>query len=204
MGPIDTYTAKRNVDEIVLTLAPEEEVYLVKGNFETFKTNSNSKSMKIVKLTIFTTFGQFVDFGDKNLGYNFTWEYFFNLRYFDGFIIGWDETHINYLASLIIEKPPNQIDETIQLNDASKNHKISLIDPIFVTTTYGRFDDTTNVDDDLKKHLIYELAKERVVYISEVNVYYDKYLHSIEVEYTNRRTRDKIKVQHNGTDSIFN
>jgi hypothetical protein len=201
MGPIDTYTAKRNVDEIILTLSPEEEVYLVKGNFETCKTDSNSKSIRIVKLTIFTTFGQFVDFGEKNLGYNFTWEYFFNLRYFDGFIIGWDETHINYLASLVIERSPNQGDELVQLNDSSRNHKISHIDPLFLTSCYGRVDTTTNVDDDLKKYSLFELAKERLVYISEINVYYDKCLHSIEVEYTNRRTREKIKVQHNGSDS---
>jgi len=60
-------------------------------------------SYNTVKMAIFTTFGQFVEFGSPKVETNFSWEYYYNLQYFDGFILGWTENCINYIASLIVE-----------------------------------------------------------------------------------------------------
>lgn len=82
------------IDEIVLNLDCDEEIYLIKG---TFKDN------KIIKMSIYTSHGQFIEFGSASLEYNFSWEYYFNLKHFDGFIIGWNDKNITYLASLCVE-----------------------------------------------------------------------------------------------------
>jgi hypothetical protein len=77
-----------------LNFGKDEEIYLIKGAFI---------DNKIVRLKIDTTHGQFVEFGSNSYEFNFTWEYYFNLKHFDGFIIGWNDKNINYLASLCIE-----------------------------------------------------------------------------------------------------
>jgi hypothetical protein len=222
MGPIDTYTAKKHIDDITLTLAPDEEIYLIKGHFDSGKTesgklstqmmnsshnhltsnnNSNLKS-RIVRMTIYTTYGQYVEFGKSSLDFNFSWEYYFNLRYFDGFIVGWNESNINYLASLIIEKPPStQDDANPYLSDTTYESRLYNIDPIFLTARYGRVDAYTTLEDNLQKFNLLQLAKDGEVYISDISVYYDKFINAIEIEYTNKKTGDKVKSTHVGSES---
>jgi len=222
MGPVDTYTAKNHIDEITLTLSPDEEIYLIKGHFESGKSTAQGSSSnlmnsnfsnsninltlrpKIDKMAIYTTYGQYLEFGKVGAEYNFSWEYYFNLRYFDGFIVGWNETNITYLASLIIEKPPTSLDEkSVFLSDTTYESRLYNIDPIFLTPRYGKVDSFTTVEDDLLKYNLYQLAKDGEVYISDISVYYEKYINSFEVEYTNKKTGEKIKSLHVGSESMI-
>ena len=52
---------------------------------------------------VYTTLGQFVEFGRSILKPNFCWEFYYNLKIFDGFIVGWTNQNINYLGSLSVE-----------------------------------------------------------------------------------------------------
>ena len=52
---------------------------------------------------VYTTLGQFVEFGRSILKPNFCWEFYYNLKNFDGFIVGWTNQNINYLGSLSVE-----------------------------------------------------------------------------------------------------
>jgi hypothetical protein len=97
-GPVDSYHSENIIDEIILTLAQDEEIYLIKGEYN---------NQRIEKMSIYTTFGQFLEFGQhvtsKPGSVPFSWEFHFNLRSFDGFIIGWNDKSLTYLASLVIE-----------------------------------------------------------------------------------------------------
>jgi len=200
MGPVDTYMTTKSIDEIVLNLSPKEEIYMIKGICESIKTNG-IKSDQIVKLAIYTTFGQYVEFGRSNLDCNFIWEYHFNLRCFDGFLIGWDEKNINYLASLTVEGNPNAelMGKTESLADTTYESRLYIIEPIFLTPRYGKIDCYTVIEDDLYKLNIFQLVKKGEIFLSEIVIYYDKHINSIDVEYTNRKTGEKYKSAHCGT-----
>jgi len=91
LGPVDSYVSENIIDEIVLCLSEYEDIYLVQGLY-------NSK--KITKMSIYTTLGQYIEFGNNREGdLAFSWQYHFNLNLFDGFIIGWNGKNITYLAS---------------------------------------------------------------------------------------------------------
>jgi hypothetical protein len=79
-------------------LAEDEEIYLIKGEYN---------NQRVEKMAIYTTYGQFIEFGQhvksKEDSTQFNWEFHFNLRVFDGFIIGWSDNSISYLASLVLE-----------------------------------------------------------------------------------------------------
>ena len=49
---------------------------------------------------VYTTLGQFVEFGRSILKPNFCWEFYYNLKIFDGFIVGWTNQNINYLRRI--------------------------------------------------------------------------------------------------------
>jgi len=203
LGPIDTYIAKKTIDEITLNIGQDEEIYLIKGYFESIKKYSkNLNSMnRITKLCVYTTNGQFVEIGKPNQECNFAWEYYFNLKFFDGFIIGWDETSINYLAALTVEKPIPLDEKNIVLSTSAFDNRLINIDPIYLSPRYGRFDSFTTFEDDLIKKNIFQQVKDGDIYISEVTIYYDKSINDIETEYTNKKTKEKFKATHIGTDS---
>jgi hypothetical protein len=97
-GPVDSYHSENIIDEIVLTLDKDEDIYLIKGEYF---------DQRVEKMAIYTTYGQFIEFGQhvktKEGSVPYSWEFHFNLRSFDGFIIGWSDYSISYLASLVIE-----------------------------------------------------------------------------------------------------
>ena len=187
------------IDEIVLELADDEEIYLIKGLFEKGK---GGKKNQITKMGIYTTFGQFVEFGKSPLEYNFTWEYFFNLRFFDGFIIGWNDRNITYLASLVVEKLQANYDEkNIVLTDTTYIRSY-FVEPMYLSPRYGTIDANTFVIDDLTKmKLLNDIQSNDPWYISEIAVYFDKMINCVEVEYTNRKSLVKVKSCHMGNES---
>jgi hypothetical protein len=197
-GPVDSYITTKVIDEIILNFSPDEEIYLIKGNY-------NSGDKRIIKLAIYTTFGQYVEFGKKTVEFNFSWEYYFNLRYFDGFIIGWDEKHINYLASLVTERSSilNKEDNegNIQLKDTTYETYLLNVEPVYLSDKYGKIDPYTTILDDLEFLRISQSVKDGEIYISEITCYFDKFINCLEIEYTNRRTEEKYKANHTGTES---
>jgi hypothetical protein len=76
-----------------LELEKDESIYCIKGYFQ---------KNKIKRLSLHTTFGKFADFGNEIKKINFQWDYHYNQKYFDGFIIGWNNTSINYLANIYV------------------------------------------------------------------------------------------------------
>lgn len=190
LGPDDTFKSSKSIDEIILNFSPDEEIYLIKGTY--FKH-------KIIRLGVYTTFGQFAEFGKSNNEYNFQWEYFYNLKYFDGFIIGWDDLNINYLASLIYEKSNLTEDErSIQLTDTTYEIKINT-NPIYQTPMYGTIEPNTTIEDDIFKLNIMKQIKENVIHLTEIAIYYSTTIDRIDTEYTNFQSGEKLKVYHVGS-----
>ena len=198
IGPAN-YVSNKIIDEIILDLSQEEEIYLIKGTFDASK-----EKQKIIKMSIYTTLGQFIEFGKPSVDINFVWEYYFNLRYFDGFIIGWNEKNINYISSLVVEKQNSSLEEkNIILSDSTYESRLFNVEPIYLTKSYGKTDSYTIVDDDLIKLNLYNLAKEGIIYISEIIIFFDKFINSFDIEYTNRHSGEKFKAIHCGSDSII-
>lgn len=56
---------------------------------------------------IITSHGKFTEFGEEFKKYNFQWDYRQNQKIFDGFIVGWDDKHINYLANIYVRNSLN-------------------------------------------------------------------------------------------------
>jgi len=81
------------IDEITLELDSDEIIYSIKGYF--FKD-------KIRRLLIQTTLGKYIEFGQDLKKFNFQWDYHYNQIIFDGFIIGWNNSNINYLANIYV------------------------------------------------------------------------------------------------------
>lgn len=86
---------KNIIDEIVLEFEKDEFIYCIKGYY--YKD-------KIRRFAIHTTSGRFAEFGCEIKKFNFQWDYHYNLRIFDGFIIGWNNSNINYLANIYVKK----------------------------------------------------------------------------------------------------
>ncbi len=219
IGPVDTYITTNIIDEITLNFQPDEEIYLIKGIMSTTNTMNTNKSLnynstkssKIIKMCIYTTHGQFIEFGPSSNSNsnecNFTWDYHFNMKKFDGFLIGWNENNINYLASLIIDKssttssnsgnsgnssntansPINTVYKQTLIDTTYESRKF-IIEPIFLTPKYGNINknkfQSTNFIDTLNKLNIYNKVKEGEYHLSGITVYYDSYINGIEFEYS--------------------
>jgi len=52
---------------------------------------------------IITSDGKFTEFGENLKKINFQWDYQINKKNFDGFIIGWNDSNINYLANIYVK-----------------------------------------------------------------------------------------------------
>ena len=81
------------LDEITLQLNKDENIHCIKGHFH---------KEKIQKLIIITSHGKFCELGENLKKFNFQWDYHHNQKTFDGFIVGWDDKHINYLANIYV------------------------------------------------------------------------------------------------------
>jgi len=76
-----------------MELDSDEIIYTIKGFF--YKD-------KIRRLLIQTTSGKYMEFGSDIKKFNFQWDYHYNQKTFDGFIIGWNNSNINYLANIYV------------------------------------------------------------------------------------------------------
>ena len=146
-------------------------------------------------MEIHTTFGQYIEFGEAEKQIVFSWQYYFNLHAFNGFIIGWNNREITYLTSLCILK--EYIDEKqIALKDTKYDSSMLNIDPIYLSQRYGEVNKFTSLRDDLMNLDIYEGVKKGDIYISEIVCYYSINISAIEIEYTNKRTSDRLRSTH--------
>jgi hypothetical protein len=175
----------------VLTLSRDEEIYLIQGIY---------RNKRITRIEIHTTFGQYVEFGEPEKQVIFSWQYFFNLHSFNGFIIGWNNKEITYLASLCILKEFIE-EKSIALKDTKYDTSMLNIDPIYLSQRYGDVQKNTSLRDDLIDLNIYEGVKRGDVYISEIVCYYSINISALEIEYTNRRTSDIFRSTHSGLSS---
>jgi len=195
-GPVNTYYTTNVIDEITLNFQEEEEIYLINGYYE---------NDKIYNMGIYTTLGQFVEFGRTNLKPNFSWEFYYNLRNFDGFIVGWTNQNINYLGSLSVEKTNiKNADENIILTDTTYDSKCYLVEPIYLSTIYGKISPNTSIEDEIMKLNIMNEIKLGTIYLSSVLIYYDKYINCFEVEYTKKENGEKLKYTHVGIETKKN
>ena len=81
------------MDEIILQIDKEENIYCIKGYYQ---------KDKIKRFAIHTTQGKYSEFGSELKKFNFQWDYYYNQKTFDGFIIGWNDYNINYLANIYV------------------------------------------------------------------------------------------------------
>ena len=51
---------------------------------------------------IITSHGKFTEFGENINKFNFQWDYQLSNKIFDGFIIGWNDSFINYIANIYV------------------------------------------------------------------------------------------------------
>jgi hypothetical protein len=67
----------------------------------------------------------------------------------------------------------------------------------------GFLNENAKIEDQLKNMNIFENVKKREYFISEIVVYFHKYINYLEVEYTNKKNGSKIRYLHMGKESIF-
>ena len=150
------------IDEIELSLSLNEHIYQVKGFF-------NFEKKQITNFSIKTTRGQFVEFGPFPET-NFVWDCFFNQKIFEGFIIGWNPYHINYLAAIFPVKINEEEKET--LTDVTYlQHTIPIISPYYQSKLFGPFDLATSIKDPYANSNILSLYREGKIYLEEINIY---------------------------------
>lgn len=179
-GPqiVNAYNNKKNknpIDEIMLSLSENESIYLIQGYYY-------SKTKEIVKMNVYTTKGQFVEFGSSEKPNNFKWEYHYNLKEFNGFIIGWNDSHINYLAGIEQEieavKEPKE-----ELRDVTYE-QINIVNPFYQSIIYGTATSETIFEDFFEKSdLLTELRNEKL-FLSQIIIGYSNSINMIELEYT--------------------
>lgn len=159
-----------NIEEFTLSLAFGEEIYYFSGCF---------KDNKFIKIQIKTIYGQFFHIGDKKAEINFTFNYYYNGRFFDGFVIGYDHTKIIYLVSLIYNDKKKEEESKIflenlhkkELIDISENVSISKYTPIYKTNVLGLINNKTIISDDIEKLGLLNDVKEEKVALNEVTVF---------------------------------
>lgn len=165
------------IDEIILSLGENESIYLIQGYYY-------AKTKEIIKMNLYTTKGQFVEFGASEKQNNFKWEYHYNLREFNGFIIGWNDCHINYLAG--IEKETEALQEANEINKVLKDvtyDLANLVNPCYQSTIYGTDTNETIFEDYFEKSdLLNDLRNEKV-FLSQITIGYSNTINMIELEY---------------------
>lgn len=191
LGP--TNFSIRDYDDIELNFAKNEEISMIKLVY---------KNDAIVKMTIETIFGQYVQFGEEIEGDNETqWDFYSNDLNFDGFNIGWDENKINYLEIFVLKERREYVEEQKEKQSKLKNvtNEISIINanPLYLSEIYGTITKETNFNDDLEKFGIFEEIKKGEMYLNEISLYFDgKKITRIDTEYTNKITDIKRRNKH--------
>ena len=191
IDPHNINNNKINIDlinEIVLKLDEDEDIYQIKGYYD-------YSSKKLITLSIFTTQGQFVEIGVENTElkniFNFKWFFVYNDSYFNGFIVGWTQSEITYLASLVTNNSNKKIEKEIK--DITNEIKPSLIyneNFIEQSKIYGKYIENQTIFYDPYLNDSFDILKN----IIENNIRLNKIVISI-----NSNKISKIKLEY-----IFN
>lgn len=203
LGPLPEYDPTNpntinDIEEFTLHLSLGEEIHSFSG---CFKENS------FVRINIKTIFGKFFFIGDKTLKNNFNFNYYYNKNFFDGFIIGFDETKIIYLVSLICEDESKEIETKKlednkykkELNDISEDASICLkADPIYKTNIFGVINKKTIIIDDIEKIGINNKdLKENKGAISEIKIFFNpRKITRIDNQYTFYDSGNSVIMSH--------
>ena len=188
----ESYKAKKIncvIDEIILNLSKEEYIYQVKGCFDSAKN-------KITKLVIKTTRGQFIEFG-LNEKLDFVWDFYFNQKAFDGFIIGWNKKNINYLATILVNSEIPHEKETLTDVTYSQD-SITMVNPFYQSQLYGSFstNETIFIDPYMNNDVL-DLLREGKIYLGEISVYYYNSINKIDILYSYfEEEYKKIKISY--------
>ena len=181
------------IDEIILNFEKNEEIFLIEGNIT---------ENKIMKLLIQTNVGKFIMFGNQNLPTNFSKDFFFDKKLFDGFKINYDEEKITYLKILYkIMKEQDEIninknnidDNKIKLKEDLDFSLTNIIKPIYKSETFGKTTEKTEFIDQIKKFNLLEKIKNNSVFISKISIFTDndnKKITRFETEYKNLLTNE--------------
>ena len=78
-----------------------------------------------------------------------------------------------------------------------------LFDPMYLSSFCGIINQNSIVEDDLKQLKIFDEVRKKEYYISEITCYFNKFVNSLEIEYTNKITKKKVSVKHAGKISKF-
>jgi len=179
------------IDEIILILGKNEEIFLIEGCMS---------ENKITKMLIQTNSGQFLKFGNEGLPTNFSKDFFKEKKLFDGFKIEYDQEKITYLR--ILFKIMKEQDEILINHNNIDDNKIPLhissslstyIKPIYKTEIFGLFTEKTEFIDQIHKFNLINDIKNNSVYISKISLFSDsenKKITRFETEYKNLLTNE--------------
>ena len=185
------------IDEVILNLGDNEYIYQIKGFYD-------NKKLLITKLIVITNIGNYIELGinqeiNSEFNFNFKWNFYFNNQLFGGFIIGWNKKNINYLATIIIDKKDmnnNITDNNFNNNNENNNNiyneekneltevtynqtliKDSLVNPIYQTKLFGKFNDNQTIFKDYyinsTDNLLNKL-REKKTYLNNIEIYYNE------------------------------
>ena len=184
------------IDEVILNLDDNEFIYQIKGFYD-------NKKLLITKLVVITNIGNYIELGinqetNSDFNFNFKWNFFFNNQLFGGFIIGWNKKNINYLATIIIDKKDmnnnisdnnfnnnednnnNYNEEKNELTDVTYNQSLikdSLVNPIYQTKLFGKFNDNQTIFKDYYINSTDNLLnkiRDKKTYLNNIEIYYNK------------------------------
>ena len=185
------------IDEVILNLDDNEFIYQIKGFYD-------NKKLLITKLVVITNIGNYIELGinqetNSDFNFNFKWNFFFNNQLFGGFIIGWNKKNINYLATIIIDKKDmnnnisdnnfnnnedsnnnNYNEEKNELTDVTYNQSLikdSLVNPIYQTKLFGKFNDNQTIFKDYfinSTDNLLNKIREKKTYLNNIEIYYNE------------------------------
>lgn len=184
------------IDEVILNLDDNEFIYQIKGFYD-------NKKLLITKLVVITNIGNYIELGinqetNSDFNFNFKWNFYFNNQLFGGFIIGWNKKNINYLATIIIDKKDmnnnisdnnfnnnednnnNYNEEKNELTDVTYNQSLlkdSLVNPIYQTKLFGKFNDNQTIFKDYYINSTDNLLnkiRDKKTYLNNIEIYYNK------------------------------
>lgn len=152
-----------------------------------------------------------MEFGKELKKFNFQWDYHYNQKTFDGFIIGWNNSNINYLANIyviiinnfLINKLSNEeiVKEKLALQEEKDETIKFIFDPVYLSSHLGFLNPNSKVEDQISCLAILNEVRRREYFISEITCYYSKYLNYLEVEYTSKLGGKKLRYVNLGKDS---
>lgn len=191
-------TFKDNFEEFTLPLYLGEEICFLSGNF---------KKDFFHKINIKTNYGKFFTIGNKKTENNFSFKYFYNGIFFDGFIIGADSEKIMYLKPIIYEDKQKFEESKINQENKHKNELIDIsedlslttkISPIYKTNIFGTNNSKTIIIDDMEKSGLIMDIKEGRAALKEIRIFSNgKKITRIDNQYVCYNNKDKdILITH--------